>query len=159
MPPLLFWRLIGSHFTAVCKFNESATCLKSTVWEHAAVPAGEGLLLCGGLTHCGRFSSPPNMQCVLSAPYLLSSAVTEVHALARACVFVVSSHQRGGQHNVSYFSLISFSVLRATDRAALDIPIILLSRNVFFGTTRCRKSPKLHLSCRSRLSSPTVWPR
>lgn len=105
-----------------------------------------------------RFSSPPNMQCALSTPYLISSAVTEVRVLARACAFVVTFLSERGQHNVSYFSLISFSVLRATDRASLDIPIILLSRNVFFGMTRCRKSPKLHLSCSLKLSSLTAWP-
>lgn len=60
-----------------------------TVCESAAAPAGEGLLLCGRPTQC-------NMQCALSAPYLLSSAVTEVRVLARACVFVVTySSERG----------------------------------------------------------------
>lgn len=105
-----------------------------------------------------RFSSPPNMQCVLSSPYLISSAVTEVRVCVCMRMFVVAFLSERGQHNVSYFSLISFRILRATDRAALDIPIILLSRDVFFGMTRRRKSPKLHLSCSLKLSSLTVWP-
>lgn len=47
---------------------------------------------------------------------------------ARAQVTFLSER---GQHNVSYFSLISFNVSWATYTAALNIPIILLSRAVF----------------------------
>lgn len=66
-PALCLWfcfgRLIESHFTAVCRFNELALCIKSTVYEQAAFPPckkppgpGEGLLMCGRLTECGRLS-------------------------------------------------------------------------------------------------------
>lgn len=55
-----FGRLIESHFTAVCRFNELALCIKSTVYEQAALQnaagPGEGLLMCGRLTECGRLS-------------------------------------------------------------------------------------------------------
>lgn len=67
--------------------------------------------------------------------------------LAYVCALVVAFLSEKGQHNVSYFSLISFCVSWVTDRAALNIPFILLSRVVFFGLMRHRKSPKLHLSC------------
>lgn len=43
---------------------------------------------------------------------------------ARSCALVVAFFSELGQHNVSYFSLISFPVLGATDRVALNIPII-----------------------------------
>lgn len=110
-----------------------------------------------------RFSSPSNMQCVLSSPYLISSHLQWqrcvcVRACKCVCAFVVAFLSERGQHNVSCFSLISFCVSRATDRAALDIPIILLSRDVFFGMTHRWKSPKLHLSCSLKLSSLTEWP-
>lgn len=72
-------------------------------------------------------------------------------------VFVVAFLSRKGQHKVSCFSYILFFVSRATDRAALDIPIILLSKDVFFGMTRHRKSPKLCLSCSLMLSSLMIW--
>lgn len=66
-PALCLWfcfgGLIESHFTAVCRFNELALCIKSTVYEQAAFPPrnkppgpGEGLLMCGRLTECGRLS-------------------------------------------------------------------------------------------------------
>lgn len=66
-PALCLWfcfgRLIESHFTAVCRFNELALCIKSTVYEQAAFAPcekppgpGEGLLMCGRLTECGRLS-------------------------------------------------------------------------------------------------------
>lgn len=109
-----------------------------------------------------RFSSPPNMQCVLSSPYLISSHLQWQRCVCAraqdACAFAVAFLSERGQHNVSYFSLISFCISRATDRAALDIPIILLSRDVFFGMTHRRKSPKLHLSCSLKLSFLTAWP-
>lgn len=138
------------------------SCFSSLVQMQTG--ASEGLLLWNShSTKCGmalRFSSLPNMQCVLSSLYLISSAVTEMRACVclHVCAVVVAFLSEKGQHNVSYFSLISFCISRASDRAALDIPIILLSRDVFFGMTHCRKSPKLHLSCSLKLSSLTVWP-
>lgn len=90
-----------------------------------------------------RLSSPPlNMQCALSSPYLGWSG-RGAHALA--CVLVVTFFSELGQHNVSYFSLISFPVLGAIDRVALNIPIILWNRDVLFGMTHCRKSPQITL--------------
>lgn len=68
-----------------------------------------------------------------------------MRVLAYACAFAVAFLSERGQHYVSYFSLISFCISRATDRAALDIPIILLSRDVFFGMTHRRKSPQITL--------------
>lgn len=80
------------------------------------------------------------MQCALSSPYLGWSG-RGARALARA--FVAAFFSVPGQHNVSYFSFISFSVSGATDRVALNVPIILRNRDVFFGMTHCRKSPQI----------------
>lgn len=107
------------------------SCFSSLVQMQTG--ASEGLLLWNShSTKCGmalRFSSLPNMQCVLSSLYLISSAVTEMRACVclHVCAVVVAFLSEKGQHNVSYFSLISFCISRASDRAALDIPIILLS--------------------------------
>lgn len=89
-----------------------------------------------------RLSSPPlNMQCALSSPYLgWSGRGARALACARAVAF-----SELGQHNVSYFSLISFPVLGATDSVALSIPIISWNRDVWFGMTHCGKSPQITL--------------
>lgn len=90
-----------------------------------------------------RLSSQPlNMQCALSSPYLGWSGRG---ARALACALVVAFFSELGQHKVSYFSLISFPVLGATDRVALDTPIISWNRDVSFGMTHCRKSPQITL--------------
>lgn len=90
-----------------------------------------------------RLPSPPlNMQCTLSSPYLGWSGGG---ACALACALLVAFLSELGQHNVSYFSFISFPVLGATDRVALNIPVILWNGDVWFGMTHCRKSPQITL--------------
>lgn len=76
-----------------------------------------------------KFSSLPNKQCLLSSLHLIWSVVRCMCPCLRVCMHahasVVAFLSERGQHNVSYFSLISICVLRASDRAALNIPIIL----------------------------------
>lgn len=76
-----------------------------------------------------RLSSQPlNMQCALSSPYLGWSG-RGARALARA--LVVAFFSELGQHHVSYFSLISFPVLGAADRVALDTPNYFTEQRCF----------------------------
>lgn len=61
------------------------------------------------------------------------------------CALVVAFFTELGQHNVSYFSLISLAVSGAADRVGRNVPIILWKRDVLFGMTLCRKSPQIML--------------